>query len=118
MKGLLNGLVKLAVTLAIFAGIFVEFGGGYAPVDVATLRSPGTFETANPAYPGIVGRMQATLRGRSLPPPRLETTLEHVCLDASEQSVFVRTTTGGVVRFKPIRHCRDGGFTRVYRQEG
>ena len=115
MKRTLSLLVKLAVTLGIFLGIFLEFGGGYAPVDTATLSAPGAFEASNPAYPGIVGRMKARLRGTPLPPPRVPVSLEQVCVVASERSVFVRTADGTVRRFKPIRHCGQGGLTTLYR---
>jgi glycosyltransferase 2 family protein len=118
MKGFASFLLKFGVTVAIFVGIFLEFGGGYVPVDASTLRSPGTFEVSNPAAPGIVGRIQARLRGTTLPPATLPEAIDRVCIDASERAVFVRTVTGAVARFKPIRHCGEGGLTTVYRQEG
>jgi hypothetical protein len=118
MKGLASFLLKFGVTVAIFVGIFLEFGGSYVPVDAGTLRAPGTFEVSNPAAPGIVGRLRARLQGAELPPPRIPDDADRVCIDASERSVFVRTTDGIIVRFKPIRHCGDGGLTTVYRHEG
>lgn len=108
--------LKFAVTIGIFVGIFLEFGGGYAPVETATLRGPEAFARANPAYPGIVGRMQAKMAGRTLPPPRLPATLADVCTDAAERAVFVRAAGGELRRFKPLRHCADGTFTTVYRE--
>ena len=57
MKRVLGLLFKFAVTLGIFAAIFLEFGGGYQPVRKASLGAPGAFEASNPAYPGIVGRL-------------------------------------------------------------
>jgi len=48
MKQTLAFLLKFAVTLGIFVAIFLEFGGGYAPVRTAELTAPGTFEAANP----------------------------------------------------------------------
>jgi uncharacterized membrane protein YbhN (UPF0104 family) len=114
MKRTFDLLLKLAVTLAIFAGIFVEFGGGYRPVATASLREPGAFETSNPAYPGIVGRLRARLRGVQLPPARLPVSSEQVCWAAAERPVFVRLADGVVRRFKPLRHCGDGGLTTVY----
>jgi uncharacterized membrane protein YbhN (UPF0104 family) len=131
MKGFVGFLLKFGVTVAIFVGIFLEFGGGYVPVAADELperpvlspehaavapRTP--FETANPAYPGIVGRLRAKLRGTPLPPPRVPTTRGHVCIDASERPVFVHTTDGATVRFKPLRHCGEGGLTTVYRRDG
>jgi uncharacterized membrane protein YbhN (UPF0104 family) len=114
MKRTLNLLLKLSVTLAIFAGIFVEFGGGYRAVDTASLRAPGAFETTNPASPGIVGRLRARLRGTPLPAAHLPVTLEQVCWAAAERPVFVRLADGTVRRFKPLRHCGDRGLTTVY----
>src|SRR5579885_3683290 len=75
MKTALALLLKLAVTLGIFAAIFLEFGGGYVPVATARLGEPGAFAASNPAYPGIVGRLRARLAGRPLPPARLPVSL-------------------------------------------
>ena len=63
MKTAVTFALKLAVTLGIFVLIFVEFGGGFVPVDTGALRAPGAFEVANPAYPGIVGRLRARFTG-------------------------------------------------------
>ena len=78
MKTFLSFLLKLAVTLAIFVLIFLEFGGGFVEVDTAALRAPDAFEVANPVYPGIVGRLRARLSGTQLPPPRLPVALDKV----------------------------------------
>jgi hypothetical protein len=107
-------LLKLLVTLAIFAAIFVEFGGGWAPVTTAALGDPGAFEASNPAYPGVVGRLRAKVVGAPLPPARLPVSVGEVCAAAAERSVFVRTTDGQVRRFKPRRHCSEGGLTTVF----
>jgi uncharacterized membrane protein YbhN (UPF0104 family) len=114
MKKVFSHLLKFGVTLAVFVGIFLEFGGGYTPVDTASLRQPGAFEVSNPAYPGIVGRLQAKLRGRELPPPLLPESLEQVCADAAERTVYVRNVDGAYKKFKPLRHCGEGGVTTVY----
>ncbi len=124
MKRVLGLLLKLVVTVGIFIGIFLEFGGGYAPVDTASLSAPDAFGVSNPAYPGIVGRLRAKLAGRELPPPILPIAREQVCTAASERTVFVRVLDAGGAghgasagtyrRFKPIRHCHEGGFTTVY----
>ena len=63
MKTFITFALKLLVTLGIFVLIFLEFGGGWVPVDTAALRAPGAFEAANPAYPGLVGRLRAKLTG-------------------------------------------------------
>jgi uncharacterized membrane protein YbhN (UPF0104 family) len=134
MKSLASFLLKFGVTVAIFVGIFLEFGGGYVPVAADAVRwrysapsegpilggaiPPTAFETANPSYPGIVGRIRAKIRGAEVPPPRVPTTPDRVCLDAAERPVFVRTTDATFVRFKPARHCGEGGLTTVYRKDG
>ena len=118
MKGATSFVLKFGVTVAIFVGIFLEFGGGYVAVDATTLRQSGAFEVANPAAPGIVGRLRAQFRGTPVPPATVPTSIDQVCVDASERSVFVHTADGALVRFKPIRHCGEGGLTIVYRQDG
>src|SRR6185369_12912783 len=105
MKGLASFLLKFGVTVAIFVGIFLEFGGGWVPVDSAAFRPiysgsangpvassgmipPQAFEVANPAYPGVVGRLRARITGATLPPPRIPSSAERVCIAAAEQPVF------------------------------
>src|SRR5689334_23740380 len=99
MKRTLSLLLKFAVTLAIFAAIFLEFGGGYRAVDTASLRSPDAFEVSNPAFPGIVSRIRARLRGATLPPARVPIGIDEVCTAAAERNVFVRLADGTVRRF-------------------
>jgi uncharacterized membrane protein YbhN (UPF0104 family) len=117
MKRTLSLLFKLGVTLAIFAAIFLEFGGGYRPVTTARLHDADAFEAANPAFPGIIGRVRARLRGATLPPARLPVPIDRICATAAEQSVFVRLADGSLRRFKPLRHCGEGGFTTLYRRD-
>ena len=114
MKAALSLLLKFGVTAAIFVAIFLEFGGGYRPVSTASLHEPGAFETTNPAFPGIVGRVRARLRGVPLPPPPLPISLDQVCWAAAERPVFVRLVDGTMARFKPLRHCGEGGLTTLY----
>lgn len=114
MKNLLSFLIKLSVTVAIFVGIFLEFGGGFRPVDTTSLREPGAFQESNPAYPGFVGRWQAKLRGRELPPPRVPVAFDTVCRDAAERRLFVRTADGAYRQFKPLRHCGGRGLEQVW----
>src|SRR5262249_6938050 len=114
MKTFLSFLLKLGVTLAIFVLIFLEFGGGFVEVDTAALDGPEGFEVANPAYPGTAGRLRARLSGTPLPPPRLPVALDKVCIAAAENAVFVRTAAGDYRRFKPARHCGEGGLTAVW----
>lgn len=108
------GLLTLGVTVAIVALVFFDIGGGYAAVDTATLRGPAAFEMANPAYPGIVGRLRMRFTGAPLPPPRMPVSNEQVCGAAAERAVFVRTVQGTYRRFEPGHHCRDGVLTMVY----
>src|SRR5262249_8842059 len=117
MKTFLSFPRKLAVTPGIFVLIFLELGGGFVEVDTAALRAPDAFEVANPAYPGIVGRLRARLGGTPLPPPRVPVALDKVCIAAAENSVFVRTAAGDYRRFKPARHCGEGGLTAVWEQD-
>ena len=114
MRRALSLLFKFGVTLAILVAIFLEFGGGFVRVDGTGLRVPGTFEAANPDFPGLVGRLKARLRGAALPPPRVAVAVDAVCAAANERAVFVHTADGGVRRFKPQRHCRDGVLATVY----
>ncbi|TMB16483.1 MAG: flippase-like domain-containing protein [Deltaproteobacteria bacterium] len=114
MKGTLALLAKFGVTLAIFVGIFLEFGGGYRAVRTAGLGEPGAFEAANPAAPSLLGRLKARLRGVPLPPSREAVSIEKVCEKAVDRAVFVRLVDGTVRRFKPLRHCGEAGLTTVY----
>jgi len=118
MKKVLSFALKLAVTIGIFAALFVEFGGGYAPVETASLSAPGAFEMKNPAYPGIVGRLRAKISGKELPPPRIPVAIDEVCLVAAEGAVFVHTQDGQWKPFKAIHHCTDAGLTEVYVRQG
>ncbi len=114
MRRALSLLLKFGVTVAILVAIFLEFGGGFVRVDGASLRAPNTFEAANPDFPGLVGRLKARLRGTTLPSPRLPVAADAVCAASAERAVFVHTADGGVRRFKPQRHCRDGVLATVY----
>ena len=117
MKRTLSLLLKLAVTLGIFVAIFIEIGGGYAPVSSAALDAPDAFAVSNPAFPGLVGRLKARLRGAPLPPPRLPITRDQVCVAAAENTVFVHLADGTFRPFKPLRHCGTGGLVTVYVRE-
>ena len=114
MKAALSLLLKFGVTLGIFVAIFLEFGGGYRPVVTAALREPGAFEAANPAHPGLIGRLRGRLAGTPLPPPRVPVSRAEVCTVAAERPAFVRLADGSTRRFKPLRHCADGGFVTLY----
>src|SRR5580765_7312172 len=102
MKRTLSLLLKFAVTLAIFAAIFLEFGGGYRAVDTASLQSPDAFEASNPEFPGIVSRVRARLRGATLAPARVPVGMDEVCSAAAGRNVFVRLSDGTVQQFNPL----------------
>ena len=114
MKQAVGLLVRFGVTIAILVAIFVEFGGGFRAVQTARLPEPEAFATSNPAFPGIVGRLRARLRGTPLPPPRVPVSLDKVCEVAAERAVFVRLADGSMRRFKPLRHCVAGRLATVY----
>jgi|GEM_PF-992043 len=126
MKRAFSLIVKFGVTLGIFVGIFLEFDGWmpcvlsptgcHVPVSTAQLRNPESFAVANPAYPGLVGRVKAKLSGAALPPALLPASLTDVCNHADERAVFVRNSEGEAKRFKPLRHCTDKGFAMLYRR--
>lgn len=118
MKRALALLLKLGVTLGIFVAIFVEFGGGFRPVETASLDTPGAFAAANTAYPGIVGRIRARLRGVELPPPTVPVGRNTVCRIAEDRAVFVRLADGSVRRFRPLRHCREHELAVAWEPEG
>src|SRR6185369_4919101 len=113
MKKTFSVLVKFAVTIAIFVGIFLEFGGGFHPVRTSSLREPGAIEVSNPAYPGIVGRIKAKLAGKPLPPPRLPATIDDACANP-EGAVFVRVADGSMRHLKTLRHCGDKALAFLY----
>lgn len=114
MKKVLVLLVKFGITLGIFVGIFLEFGGGYAEVNTSSLRQPGNIEVSNPAYPGIVGRIKAKLSGTELPAATIAATLEDACKDSGERAVFVRVASGEMRRIKTLRHCTDDALGSLY----
>jgi hypothetical protein len=116
VRRLLGALLKFGVTAGIFVGIFLEFGGGYAPVSTADLEAPDAFAVRNPAYPGIVGRVKARLAGTALPPALIPVDAGHVCDHAGERPVFVRLRDAGYRPFKALRHCGDAGLATVYRR--
>jgi uncharacterized membrane protein YbhN (UPF0104 family) len=113
LASFIKGAGKLAVTVGIFVAIFVEIGGGYRPVPTALLNQPGTFEVANPQYPGIVGRLRARLTRAVLPPARVPATAADVCRLGAERTVFVRVE-GQPRPFKALQHCRDDLLATVF----
>ena len=114
MKKTLTLLLKFAITIAIFVGIFLEFGGGFVPVAKSSLGEPGAIEISNREYPGIVGRMKAKLSGTPLPPARVPATIEDACRHGGEGAVFVRVADGSMRRLKTLRHCGEKSLAFLY----
>jgi uncharacterized membrane protein YbhN (UPF0104 family) len=113
----LKTFVKLTLTIAIFAAIFMEFGGGPVEISVEDLHRQGFFERSNPAMPNFIGRLKAHLTGQSLPPKRIPVSIEKVCQAAMEGEVFF-TKDDTPVAFKAMRHCEGARLTTVYLQNG
>jgi uncharacterized membrane protein YbhN (UPF0104 family) len=114
---LLKGAFKLLITLAIFAAIFAEFGGGPVPLDAEAARSAELFHRANPEMPGIVGKLKAKISGSALPNATVPVSRTEVCRAGAEGSVYAQLG-GALVRFKPLRHCTDDALSHVYSVDG
>ena len=115
MKGFVSFLLKSASRSRSSSASSSSSAAATSPVDAAALRSAGHLRgresrRARHRRPAA-GAAHAAAR---CPPPRLPETIDRVCVDAAERAVFVRTADGSVVRFKPIRHCGEGGLTTVY----
>jgi hypothetical protein len=114
LKKVLVTVVKTLITVGIFVSLFVEFGGGKVAVSRSGFTEGSIFYRANPAMPGLLGRLKARLTGASLPEPRIPVAGGKVCALALEGSqVFVRTEAGDIVKFRAAHHCRDGRLVQV-----
>ena len=114
---LLKGLLKVIITVGIFAAIFAEFGGGPVPIDAQIAQKGEVFVRANPQMPGILGKMKAKFKGTALPAATVPVSRADVCRAGAEGSVYFKlgeTTT----RFKPLRHCSDDSLAYVYSTDG
>jgi uncharacterized membrane protein YbhN (UPF0104 family) len=114
MRQTLSLLAKLLIALAIFAGIFIEIGGGYVAVDAAGLTAADAFAVANPASPGLLGRLTLRLRGRPIPPPQLPASAEQACSAAAERRIWVRAADGTLQPIKAQKHCADRQLAHVF----
>ena len=113
MKALVT-IAKTLITIGIFVSLFVEFGGGPVPVSRSGFADGSIFYQANPAMPGIVGRLKARLSGAALPEPYIPLAANRVCTLALEGSqVFVRTESGEIVKLRALHHCLDGQPAQV-----
>lgn len=117
-KSVLKALLKLVVTVAIFVGIFAEFGGGPRAVSPGGLRAGEIFYKANPAMPGIVGKIKAKIHGQALPEATVPVSIDEVCRAAAEGTVFVRSASEGIIPFKALRHCAADRLDHVYAADG
>lgn len=92
---MVKNVLKLLVTVAIFVGLFFEFGAAPVSVDPAALRGGEAFMEPDPEQ-----------RGEFVPLAR-----EAVCQRAASQKpVFVRDLEGLPHRIKALRHCVDDDF--------
>ncbi len=107
-------LIKTLLTLAIFVGIFAEFGGGPVEVEGAALREGTLWQRPNPEMPGLVGKLKAKAAGQALPAPRVPLGAEEVCRVAAGSTVFATTKDGGVVPVRALRHCREDRLAVAY----
>jgi uncharacterized membrane protein YbhN (UPF0104 family) len=118
MKKLLITVLKTALTIGIFVSLFVEFGGGTVPVSRTDFADGAIFYRANPAMPGFVGRMKARITGAELPVAQISLEASAVCEAAIEGApVFVRSTSGEIVKFRALHHCVDGKLAQVLPSE-
>jgi uncharacterized membrane protein YbhN (UPF0104 family) len=114
LKKALVVTLKTLVTVGIFVSLFVEFGGGTVGVSRGGFVEGSIFYRANPAMPGIVGRIKARLAGATLPEPYLPLSADRVCVVALEGGhVFIRTEDGAIVKFRALHHCVEGQLTQV-----
>ena len=114
MKKLLITILKTALTIGIFVSLFVEFGGGTVPVSREDFAGGAIFYRANPAMPGFVGRMKARVTGTELPAAQIPLAASAVCETAIEGvPVFVRSTSGEIIKFRALHHCVDGALAQV-----
>jgi uncharacterized membrane protein YbhN (UPF0104 family) len=114
MKKTLITLLKTLLTIGIFVSLFWEFGGGTVAVSRPGVADGSIFYQANPAMPGIVGRVKARLTGGTLPDPHVPLPGDRVCDVAMQGApVFARTTTGEIEKIRALHHCEHGTLARV-----
>jgi uncharacterized membrane protein YbhN (UPF0104 family) len=114
MKKTIITVVKTLVTIGIFVSLFVEFGGGTVAVSRSGFADGSIFYRANPAMPGLVGRLKARLTGVALPEPYVPLPGDQVCTVALQGGqVFVRTEAGEIVKMRALHHCVDGRPAQV-----
>jgi arylsulfatase A-like enzyme len=114
MKKLLVTVLKTLLTIGIFVSLFVEFGGGKLAVSRPGFAEGTIFYRANPALPGLLGRLEARLGGATLPDRYLPLPGDQVCaLALKGDSVFVRAESGEIAKLRATHHCVEGRLARV-----
>jgi len=114
LKKVVLTVVKTLVTVGIFVSLFVEFGGGTVAVSRSGFADGAIFYRANPATPGLAGRLKARLTGATVPEPYVHLPGGQVCTLALEGGqVFVRTESGEIVKLRALHHCVDGRVALV-----
>jgi hypothetical protein len=114
LKKMLITVVKTLVTIGIFVSLFVEFGGGTVAVSRSGFADGSILYRANPAMPGVVGKLKAKLTGAPLPDPYVPVSSEYACTLALEGGqVMIKTEAGQIVKLRALHHCVDGKLTQV-----
>ncbi|MFN2425786.1 MAG: lysylphosphatidylglycerol synthase transmembrane domain-containing protein, partial [Candidatus Binatia bacterium] len=107
-------VLKTLLTIGIFVSLFWEFGAGTEAVSRQGFADGTIFYQANPAMPGFVGRQKARLTGATLPEAQIPLPGTEVCRLALEGApVFVKTTSGEIVKMRALHHCHEGALDRV-----
>jgi hypothetical protein len=113
-KKVLVTVVKTLITVGIFVSLFVEFGAGKVAVSRTGFMDGSIFYRANPAMPGLVGRLKARLTGADLPERHVPLAGDRVCELAMEgEQVFVRTADGAIAKLRAPHHCVGGRLALV-----
>jgi uncharacterized membrane protein YbhN (UPF0104 family) len=87
--------LKLILTVAVFVGLFFEFGGGPVAVDKASVLDGSAFTTP------------AAEKGA----PPVPVAVADLCTTgASQKKIFVHTAAGADVPIKTLRHCEGDDF--------
>jgi uncharacterized membrane protein YbhN (UPF0104 family) len=113
-KARAKNVVKLVLTFAIFIGIFAEFGGGRVAVSREGLENGSIWLQANPAMPGLVGRVKAKVSGKALPEPYAPLAVTDVCRVGATGAVFAKDQQGQVFKVKALRHCAGEELKTAY----
>jgi uncharacterized membrane protein YbhN (UPF0104 family) len=106
-KGWIREGLKLLATVIVLVLMFLEVGGGWQRVDAAALCDASALATANPDYPGLIGRLRAKVSGQQLPPATVPVSRESVCAP-TDATRFVTLADGRVKPLRTWHHCHSG----------